>query len=79
MVSASLVVVVYLLLGFVASSLLRKGRPEDWDESLLASLVALPIVLLSAGSARQAPDRRRIRTGRNGLSRQTAFTGRLRS
>jgi membrane protein DedA with SNARE-associated domain len=48
MVSASLVVVVYLLLGFVASSLLRKGRPEDWDESLLASLVALPIVLLIA-------------------------------
>jgi hypothetical protein len=41
-------VVVYLLLGFIASFLLRKGRPEDWDESLLASAVALPMVLLIA-------------------------------
>jgi membrane protein DedA with SNARE-associated domain len=49
MISASLVaVVVYLLLGFLASFLLRKGRPEDWDESLLASVVALPMVILIA-------------------------------
>jgi hypothetical protein len=49
MLSASLtVLVVYLLLGFLASSLLRKGRPEDWDESLLASFVALPFFLLIA-------------------------------
>jgi hypothetical protein len=49
MVSASLAaVVVYLLLGFIASFLLRKGRPEDWDESLLASAIALPMVLLIA-------------------------------
>jgi hypothetical protein len=40
------VLAVYLLLGFLASSLLRKGRPEDWDESLLASLLALPMFLL---------------------------------
>jgi len=38
--------VLYLLLGFLASSLLRKGRPEDWDESLLASAVALPMIVL---------------------------------
>ena len=38
----------YLLFGFLASSLLRKGRPEDWDESLLASAVALPMVVLLA-------------------------------
>jgi hypothetical protein len=38
----------YLLLGFLASYLLRKGRPTEWDESLLASLVALPAFLLIA-------------------------------
>ena len=49
MVAFSLAVLaVYLLLGFLASSLLRKGRPEDWDESLLASLIALPAFLLIA-------------------------------
>jgi len=49
MLSVSLeVLAVYLLLGFLASSLLRKGRPEDWDERLLASVVALPMLLLIA-------------------------------
>jgi hypothetical protein len=38
----------YLLVGFFASSLLRKGRPEDWDESLLASVVAVPMFILIA-------------------------------
>ncbi len=45
---AIVLAVLYLLLGFLASSLLRKGRPEDWDESLLASVVALPMVALIA-------------------------------
>ncbi len=49
MVTISLAVLaLYLLLGFLASSLLRKGRPEDWDESILASVVALPMVVLLA-------------------------------
>jgi hypothetical protein len=49
MVSASLAVLaVYLLLGFLASALLRKGRPETWDECLLASIVALPMFLILA-------------------------------
>jgi membrane protein DedA with SNARE-associated domain len=49
MVTVSLeLVVAYLLLGYLASSVLRKGRPEDWDESLLASIVALPMFLLLA-------------------------------
>ena len=49
MVTISLAVLaLYLLLGYLASSLLRKGRPEDWDESLLASVVALPMVVLLA-------------------------------
>jgi hypothetical protein len=42
------ILAVYLLLGFLASSLLRKGRPEDWDERVLASVVALPMILLIA-------------------------------
>ena len=45
---AIVLAVLYLLLGFLASSLLRRGRPEDWDESLLASVVALPMVALIA-------------------------------
>ena len=49
MVTISLAVLaLYLLLGYLASSLLRKGRPEDWDESILASVVALPMVVLLA-------------------------------
>jgi hypothetical protein len=49
MISISLeVLAVYLLLGFFASWLLRKGRPADFAESLLASLVALPMVILIA-------------------------------
>ena len=49
MLSVSLeVLAAYLVLGFLASSLLRKGRPEDWDERLLASVVALPMLLLIA-------------------------------
>jgi len=49
MVTISLAVLaLYLLLGYLASSLLRKGRPEDWDERLLASVIALPMVILIA-------------------------------
>ena len=49
MVSVSLATLAaYLLLGFLASSLMRQGRAEDWDESLLASLIALPLFLLIA-------------------------------
>jgi uncharacterized membrane protein SirB2 len=49
MISISLeVLAVYLLLGFLASSLLRKRRPEDFAESFLSSLVALPLIILIA-------------------------------
>lgn len=41
-------VVAYLLLGFLASFLMRRGRSEDLDESLLASIVALPLVITLA-------------------------------
>jgi hypothetical protein len=66
MLSVSLeVLAVYLLLGFLASSLLRKGRPEAWDESLLASVVALPMVVLIAFLV-LAREARRLVDGRSG-------------
>ena len=57
----------YLLLGYLASSLLRKGRPEDWDESILASVIALPMVILIAVAVlvRHA---RQLMSGRSGAA-----------
>jgi hypothetical protein len=46
----SSVVAAYLVFGFLASLLMRKGRQEDFDESLLASAVALPLVLTLAAA-----------------------------
>lgn len=57
------VLVLYLLLGFLASSLLRKGRPEDWDESILASVVALPMVVLLALAVLARRARRLVDSG----------------
>lgn len=51
MIAASLeLAAVYLLLGFLASTLLRKGRPQDWDEGILAAIVALPMLILIAAA-----------------------------
>jgi hypothetical protein len=46
--------VAYLAIGLILSFLARKGRPEDWDESLLASLLAPPFftVITAAVAAR---------------------------
>ena len=68
MVTISLAVLaLYLLLGYLASSLLRKGRPEDWDESILASVIALPMVVLIAVAVlvRRA---RHLTSGRSGTA-----------
>jgi hypothetical protein len=43
-------VVAYLVFGFLASLLIRRGPPEDLDESLLASAVALPLVITLAAA-----------------------------
>jgi hypothetical protein len=40
--------VAYLMSGLLLSFLARKGRPEDWDESLLASLLGPPLFTLIA-------------------------------
>lgn len=64
MITVSLeVAVVYLLVGFLASSLLRKGRPEDWDESLLASVVAVPIFILIAVAVLAQHAKRLVNSG----------------
>ena len=66
MISISLeVLAVYLLLGFLATRLLRKRWPEDFAESLLSSLIALPLVLVIA-TAVLARHARRLGDGGSG-------------
>lgn len=50
MLTVSSFVAAYLVFGFLASILMRRGRPEDLDESLLASVVALPLVITLAAA-----------------------------
>ena len=50
MLTVSSFVAAYLVFGFLASLLMRRGRPEDLDESLLASIVALPLVITLAAA-----------------------------
>jgi hypothetical protein len=50
MFTVSSLVAAYLVFGFLVSLLMRKGRPEDLDESLLASAVALPMVIVLAAA-----------------------------
>jgi hypothetical protein len=40
----------YLLFGLIVSFLARKGRPEEWDETILASVLGPPlwVLILSA-------------------------------
>jgi hypothetical protein len=38
--------VAYLLFGLLAGFLGRKGRAEDWDESLLAAVLGPPLLAL---------------------------------
>jgi hypothetical protein len=38
----------YLLFGLIASLLLKKGMPEDWEEGLLASVLGPPLFVLIA-------------------------------
>jgi hypothetical protein len=40
--------VAYIMFGFVTCFLARKGRPDDWDETLLASILGPPLFGLIA-------------------------------
>ena len=49
MLAGSLAVTIaYLALGFLACILARRGWPEDWEETLLASLLGPPLLVLLA-------------------------------
>ena len=50
MFTVSSLVAAYLVFGFLVSLLMRRGRSEDLDESLLASVVALPLVITLAAA-----------------------------
>ena len=63
-------VLAYLLFGFVASVLLRKGRPEDLGESLLVSLIALPLVIALAAAVLADHARTLLMDGRSGPTAQ---------
>jgi hypothetical protein len=43
--------VAYVLVGLIASLLLRKRMPEDWGEGLLASVLGPPLFVLIATAA----------------------------
>jgi cyanate permease len=66
MLTLSSFVAAYLVFGFLASLLMRRGRPEDLDESLLASVVALPLVLALAAAVLASRARTLLTDGRSG-------------
>jgi hypothetical protein len=66
MLTVSSFVAAYLVFGFLASLLMRRGRPEDLDESLLASVVALPLVLALAAAVLASRARTLLTDGRSG-------------
>jgi len=49
--SLGLIVAAYLVVGLVACVLARKGWPEDWDETILASVLGPPLFALIATAA----------------------------
>jgi hypothetical protein len=63
-------VLAYLFLGFLASVLLRKGPPEDLGEGVLASLIALPLVIALAVATLADYARMLLMNGRSGPTAQ---------
>jgi hypothetical protein len=45
------VMIAYLAFGFLVCLLARRGRPEDWDETLLASMLGPPLLAVLAAAA----------------------------
>jgi hypothetical protein len=68
--SLGLLVVAYLVLGLVACVLARKGWPEDWDETVLASILGPPLIALIATAAAAGFVRDRL----SGASKQRTRT-----
>jgi hypothetical protein len=44
-------VVAYLVIGLIACVFARRGWPEDWDETILASVLGPPLFALIAAAA----------------------------
>jgi hypothetical protein len=55
--------VAYLLVGFITCLLARKGWPEDWDETLLASVLGPLLLALTATAVAASFVRARLRGG----------------
>lgn len=66
MLTLSSLVAAYLVFGFLASLLMRRGRPEDLDEGLLASVVALPLFITLAAAVLASRARTFLTDGRSG-------------
>ena len=69
MLTVSSFVAAYLVFGFLASLLMRRGRQEDLDESLLASVVALPLVLALAAAVLASRARTLLTEGKGPTAR----------
>jgi hypothetical protein len=53
----------YLVLGLLTCLFARRGWPEDWDETLLASILGPPVFLMLAVAAAAGALLRRDRPG----------------
>ena len=49
--SSIALMITYLAFGFLTSRLVRRGWPEDWDETLLASMLGPPLLAVLAAAA----------------------------
>jgi mannitol-specific phosphotransferase system IIBC component len=50
MLASCLAVIAYLAFGLLTCLLVRRGWPEDWDETLLAALLGPPLLMLLAAA-----------------------------
>ncbi|HYF39228.1 MAG TPA: hypothetical protein VD930_06060 [Gemmatimonadales bacterium] len=50
MSTVSAFVAAYLVFGFLASLLIRRGRRQDLDEGVLATVLALPLIITLAAA-----------------------------
>jgi hypothetical protein len=57
-------VLAYLVVGLIACVLARKGWPEDWDETILASVLGPPLFALIATAAAADFVKEAVRRGR---------------
>ena len=64
MSTVTAIVAAYLVFGFLASLLIRRGRPQDLDEGVLATVLALPLVITLAAAVLASRARTLLMDGR---------------